>query len=178
MNALSQRHAELRHPEQAHALHLDAEPLQPRLPRRRARDVPHPQSAFPSPLITSSSALTSHQQYGVGAIPWSPLARGRLTRPLTQQTKRGEVDRFIGQYSKSQASADAIVNRVEELAGKKGCSMAQLALAWIMARPGVTAPIVGTTSLDNLRDLAGECEREACCGENCRLTPLRRCGGR
>ena len=97
------------------------------------------------------------KQYGVGAIPWSPLARGRLTRPLTQQTKRGEVDRFIGQYSKSQASADAIVNRVEELAGKKGCSMAQLALAWIMNRPGVTAPIVGTTSLENLADLIGEC---------------------
>ncbi|KAL1715783.1 NADP-dependent oxidoreductase domain-containing protein [Schizophyllum commune] len=95
------------------------------------------------------------KQYGVGSIPWSPLARGRLTRPLTQQTKRGEVDRFIGQYSKSQASADAIVNRVEELAGKKGCSMAQLALAWIMNRPGVTAPIVGTTSLENLADLIG-----------------------
>ena len=96
------------------------------------------------------------KQFGVGAIPWSPLARGRLTRPLTQQTKRGEVDRFIGQYSKSQASADVIVNRVEELAGKKGCSMAQLALAWIMNRPGVTAPIVGTTSLENLADLIGE----------------------
>ena len=80
-----------------------------------------------------------------------------LTRPLTEQkTKRGETDRFIGQYSKSQASLEAIVNRVEELAKKKGCSMAQLALAWIMNRPGVTAPIVGTTSLENLNDLIGE----------------------
>ena len=103
------------------------------------------------------SSLNPSQMFGVGSIPWSPLARGRLTRPLTQQTKRGEVDRFIGQYSKSQASADAIVNRVEELAGKKGCSMAQLALAWIMNRLGVTAPIVGTTSLENLADLIGEC---------------------
>ncbi|KAL1681008.1 NADP-dependent oxidoreductase domain-containing protein [Schizophyllum commune] len=96
------------------------------------------------------------KQYGVGSIPWSPLARGMLTRPLTEQkTKRGETDRFIGQYSKSQASLEAIVNRVEELAKKKGCSMAQLALAWIMNRPGVTAPIVGTTSLENLNDLIG-----------------------
>ncbi|KAL1666245.1 NADP-dependent oxidoreductase domain-containing protein [Schizophyllum commune] len=96
------------------------------------------------------------KQYGVGSIPWSPLARGMLTRPLTEQkTKRGETDRFIGQYSKSQASLEVIVNRVEELAKKKGCSMAQLALAWIMNRPGVTAPIVGTTSLENLNDLIG-----------------------
>ncbi|KAL1681009.1 NADP-dependent oxidoreductase domain-containing protein [Schizophyllum commune] len=95
------------------------------------------------------------QQYGVGSIPWSPLGRGVLTRPVTQQTKRGETDEFISFYKNSKESTESIVNRVEELAKKKGCSMAQLALAWIMARPGVTAPIVGTTSLDNLRDLAG-----------------------
>ncbi|KAL1726650.1 NADP-dependent oxidoreductase domain-containing protein [Schizophyllum commune] len=95
------------------------------------------------------------QQYGVGSIPWSPLGRGVLTRPITQQTKRGETDEFISFYRHAKESTESIVNRVEELAKKKGCSMAQLALAWIMARPGVTAPIVGTTSLDNLRDLAG-----------------------
>ncbi|KAL1726648.1 NADP-dependent oxidoreductase domain-containing protein [Schizophyllum commune] len=95
------------------------------------------------------------KQYGVGAIPWSPLARGRLTRPLDQQTKRGETDRSFGVYSKAKESTEAIVNRVEELAKKKGCSMAQLSLAWIMFKPGVTAPIVGTTSLENLQDLIG-----------------------
>ncbi|KAL1754901.1 NADP-dependent oxidoreductase domain-containing protein [Schizophyllum commune] len=95
------------------------------------------------------------KQYGVGAIPWSPLARGRLTRPLDQQTKRGETDRSFGVYSKAKESTEAIVNRVEELAKKKGCSMAQLSLAWIMSKPGVTAPIVGTTSLENLQDLIG-----------------------
>ncbi|KAL1704142.1 NADP-dependent oxidoreductase domain-containing protein [Schizophyllum commune] len=94
-------------------------------------------------------------QYGVGSIPWSPLARGRLTRPLAEQTKRGEADVFINMYSKAQESMESIVGRVEELARKKGCSMAQLSLAWIMARPGVTAPIVGTTSLKNLEDLIG-----------------------
>ena len=94
--------------------------------------------------------------FGVGCIPWSPLARGRLTRPLAEQTKRGEADIFINMYSKAKESMESIVGRVEELAKKKGCSMAQLSLAWIMARPGVTAPIVGTTSLENLKDLIGE----------------------
>ena len=100
------------------------------------------------------------KQYGVGSIPWSPLARGRLTRPLDQQTKRGETDRSFGVYSKAKESTEAIVNRVEELAKKKGCSMAQLSLAWIMSKPGVTAPIVGTTSLENLQDLIGKFRRE------------------
>ena len=100
------------------------------------------------------------KQYGVGSIPWSPLARGRLTRALDQQTKRGETDRSFGVYSKAKESTEAIVNRVEELAKKKGCSMAQLSLAWIMSKPGVTAPIVGTTSLENLQDLIGESGRE------------------
>ncbi|TRM56994.1 NADP-dependent oxidoreductase domain-containing protein [Schizophyllum amplum] len=95
------------------------------------------------------------QSFGVGSIPWSPLARGRLTRPLNQQTKRGETDRMIGMYSKVKESTEAIVNHVEELAKKKECSMAQLSLAWVMARPGVSAPIVGTTSLENLHDLVG-----------------------
>ena len=60
-------------------------------------------------------------------------------------------------YSKAKESMQSIVGRVEALAKEKGCSMAQLSLAWIMARPGVTAPIVGTTSLENLADLIGEC---------------------
>ncbi|TRM67382.1 NADP-dependent oxidoreductase domain-containing protein [Schizophyllum amplum] len=95
------------------------------------------------------------QSFGVGAIPWAPLARGRLTRPLGQQTKRGEMDRMIGLYSKVKESTEAIVNHVEELAKKKGCSMAQLSLAWLMVQPGVSAPIVGTTSIENLHDLIG-----------------------
>ena len=50
----------------------------------------------------------------------------------------------------------AVLFRVEELAKKKGASMAQVALAWIMAKPGVTAPIIGTTKLSNLEDILGE----------------------
>ncbi|KAG6879268.1 hypothetical protein C0992_003942 [Termitomyces sp. T32_za158] len=77
--------------------------------------------------------------FGVGAIPWSPLARGLLTRPLEEQTKRGETD------------------CVEELAKKKNLSMAQIAVLWSLSKDGVTAPIVGTTRLKNLEELIGKC---------------------
>ncbi|TFK34297.1 NADP-dependent oxidoreductase domain-containing protein [Crucibulum laeve] len=90
--------------------------------------------------------------FGVGSIPWSPLARGLLTRPLAAQTKRGETDWIIKGYGKNQGTEE-IVNRVEKIAKEKGISMAQVALAWVMSRDGVTAPIVGTTSLENLYDL-------------------------
>jgi len=90
--------------------------------------------------------------FGVGSIPWSPLARGVLTRPFGEQTKRGETDKPLGRYSRGSGTPE-IVKRVEELAKKKGVSMAQISLAWSMQRPGVSAPIVGTTSLDNLKDL-------------------------
>ncbi|KAF8626794.1 hypothetical protein AX17_006453 [Amanita inopinata Kibby_2008] len=92
------------------------------------------------------------KHFGAGSMPWSPLARGLLTRPLSETTTRSQSDRMITLYSKSDATGH-IVNRVEEIAKKKGVSMAQVGLAWVMNKEGVTAPIVGTTSLDNLRDL-------------------------
>jgi aryl-alcohol dehydrogenase-like predicted oxidoreductase len=96
------------------------------------------------------------KHFGVGAIPWSPLARGLLTRPLgtTTNTTRGQTDRLIKGYSKNQGTED-IITVVEKIAKAKGVSMAQVALAWTMSRDGVSAPIVGTTSLDNLYDLLG-----------------------
>ncbi|KAK7682836.1 hypothetical protein QCA50_014220 [Cerrena zonata] len=90
------------------------------------------------------------KMFGVGAIPWSPLARGVLTRPLNAATKRSQTDDWFGLYKDSPPE---IVNRVEELAKKKGVTMAQISTAWIMAKDGVTAPIVGTTNLKNLEDL-------------------------
>ncbi|KAI0328029.1 aryl-alcohol dehydrogenase [Cubamyces sp. BRFM 1775] len=89
--------------------------------------------------------------FGVGSIPWSPLARGLLTRPLGAESKRGNTDWFIGRY-KNEATTQ-IVSRVEEIAKKKGISMAQVAIAWVLSKPGVSAPIVGTTSLSNLEDI-------------------------
>ncbi|EIW61090.1 oxidoreductase [Trametes versicolor FP-101664 SS1] len=94
--------------------------------------------------------------FGVGSIPWSPLGRGKLTRPLGADTKRGKSDAYLKDYENS--ASDSIVNRVEELAKKKGASMAQISLAWIMSKPGVSAPIIGTTNLSNLEDILGALE--------------------
>ncbi|KAN0090861.1 NADP-dependent oxidoreductase domain containing protein [Tylopilus felleus] len=77
---------------------------------------------------------------------------GLLTRPLGEQTIRGKTDMTINSYIQNESDKD-IINRLEEVAKKKGASMAQMALAWSMAQDAVTAPIVGTTSLDNLLDL-------------------------
>ncbi|KAJ6576716.1 aryl-alcohol dehydrogenase [Mycena vulgaris] len=85
--------------------------------------------------------------FGVGAIPWSPLAQGALTRPLVKQqdTKRGTSDGCS-------AANQTIVNRVEEIAQKRGIGMAQVSVAWALSKEIVSAPIVGTTSLANLAD--------------------------
>jgi len=90
--------------------------------------------------------------FGVGAIPWSPLARGFLTRPIQEQTKRGGNDYWAQYYPTTTGSAE-INKRVQEIAQKKGISMAQVAVAWILAKPGVTAPVIGSTSLKNLEDI-------------------------
>lgn len=87
--------------------------------------------------------------FGVGCIPWSPLARGVLTHPLSQSTTRKETD--VLQKGYEAPATNAIVNRTEEVAKKIGMSMAQVSLAWVMAK--TTAPIVGTTSLKNLEEL-------------------------
>ncbi|KAG2018810.1 hypothetical protein CC2G_008200 [Coprinopsis cinerea AmutBmut pab1-1] len=88
---------------------------------------------------------------GVGAIPWSPLARGLLTRPLNVETHRSGTDLFKGY--KVEGGGEKIISSVESIAKKRGVSMAQVALAWVMSKPGVSAPIVGTTSVDKLYDL-------------------------
>ncbi|KAG1748736.1 aryl-alcohol dehydrogenase [Suillus lakei] len=94
------------------------------------------------------------KMFGVGCTPWSPLARGLLTRPLGENTVRGKTDIAINSCVQHESDKD-IMNRLEEVAKKKGASMAQIALAWSMALDVVTAPIVGITSLKNLQDLLG-----------------------
>lgn len=88
---------------------------------------------------------------GVGSIPWSPLARGVLTRPLWKETTRSSIDGWVKGYTNEGVAN--IVERVEKIAKARGVTMAQVALAWVMNRDGVTAPIVGTSSLENLHDL-------------------------
>ncbi|KAI0262241.1 Aldo/keto reductase [Gloeopeniophorella convolvens] len=98
------------------------------------------------------------KHFGVGIIPWSPLARGLLTRPLqgnARKTARGSTDALLGGYEDAQGTTD-IVNRVEEVARKRGITMAQVSLAWSCVR--VVAPVVGSTSIKNLEDLIAATE--------------------
>jgi 1-deoxyxylulose-5-phosphate synthase len=88
---------------------------------------------------------------GVGALPWSPLARGRLARAWDEVTERSSSDEF----GKSLYLADSdrtVVERVAQVAEARGVPMAQVALAWMYAQPVVTAPIVGATKMHHLDD--------------------------
>ncbi|ODU04070.1 MAG: alcohol dehydrogenase [Pseudonocardia sp. SCN 72-86] len=87
---------------------------------------------------------------GVGVIPWSPLARGRLTRPWDSESARSRTDNF-GKTLYKDSDAE-IVARVEEVAQARGIPMAQVGLAWMLGKPGITAPIVGATKLQHLQD--------------------------
>ncbi|CAE6478080.1 unnamed protein product [Rhizoctonia solani] len=95
------------------------------------------------------------KMFGVGSIPWSPLARGRLTRPLSQQSARESSDPWMAVAKRQTESENEIINRVEALASAKGVSMAQISIAWVLSKDPVAAPIVGTTSLKNLEDILG-----------------------
>jgi aryl-alcohol dehydrogenase-like predicted oxidoreductase len=90
---------------------------------------------------------------GIGVIPWSPMARGRLTRDPATTTTRSSHDPF-GRSLTTQTEANDrdVIDRVAEMAEKRGLPRAQIALAWVARRPGVTAPIVGATKLEHLDD--------------------------
>jgi aryl-alcohol dehydrogenase-like predicted oxidoreductase len=87
---------------------------------------------------------------GVGVIPWSPLARGMLTRDREQSTARRETDAY-GTTLYAQANTE-IIERVAEIATARGVSRAQVGLAWVARHPAVTAPIVGFTKPHHLDD--------------------------
>jgi len=87
---------------------------------------------------------------GIAVIPWSPLARGRLTRDWDAVTARAETDEFGSTLYV--ASDQAIVERVASVAAARGVSRAQVALAWLLRNPVVTAPIVGVTKPHHLED--------------------------
>ena len=92
----------------------------------------------------------------IGVIPYSPLASGRLTRdPDNQGTLRAATDQIQKNKYDAMAGADrSIVERVGELANKHGVKRAQVAMAWLLGKEGVTAPIVGATRLSHLEDAA------------------------
>ena len=92
---------------------------------------------------------------GVGVLPWSPLARGWLTGSRTrdgeQRTTRAESDHFAENMYGSPSGWE-VIDRVVEVAGERGVPPAQIALAWLLHKPGVTAPIVGATKVEHLDD--------------------------
>jgi aryl-alcohol dehydrogenase-like predicted oxidoreductase len=93
---------------------------------------------------------------GIGVIPWSPLARGRLARPWGEQTKRLGSDPFGAEIYDAHAAVDEKINRaVAAVAKAKGKTMAQVALAWVLQKQPVTAPIVGVSKLEQLTDALG-----------------------
>jgi 1-deoxyxylulose-5-phosphate synthase len=97
---------------------------------------------------------------GVGVIPWSPLARGVLagnrSRQGERRTTRSDTDSFTD-HLYGQATDFDVVERVAEVAAERGVPSAQVALAWLLDRPGVTAPIIGATRPEHLADaLAAE----------------------
>jgi aryl-alcohol dehydrogenase-like predicted oxidoreductase len=95
------------------------------------------------------------QSESIGVIPWSPLARGRLTRPWDQKsaTDRANTDEFGKTlYSKTEDADRIIVNRLTDLSKSRGVSQAQIALAWMLQKPYITAPIIGATKPQHLED--------------------------
>jgi aryl-alcohol dehydrogenase-like predicted oxidoreductase len=94
------------------------------------------------------------RQEGVGVIPWSPLARGYLTRPHEEvdATTRGETDDYARGFPYFDGGGREVNERVEGLAAEYDATMAQIALAWTLHKEWVDAPIVGTSSIEHLED--------------------------
>jgi aryl-alcohol dehydrogenase (NADP+) len=105
---------------------------------------------------------------GIGVIPWSPLARGRLTRDWEETTARSETDAF-GSRLYDESADRAIVERVAEIARQRGISRAQVALAWVLAKPVVSAPIVGVTKDHHLDDAVAAVDVQLTAEEIARL---------
>ncbi len=96
------------------------------------------------------------QEEGIGLIPYSPLAGGRLTRDRSETTHRAETDQVQKRKYDSMAEADqSIVDRAAQLAAQHGVPRARIALAWLLQKPAVAAPIVGATRSSHLKDAVG-----------------------
>ena len=107
------------------------------------------------------------QAEGIGVIPWSPLARGRLARPWkAETTARSETDQFgKSMYSRTEELDRPVVEKLQALAARRGMPMATAALAWMLSKPFVTAPIVGATKPHHLADAVAALELKLSAGE-------------
>ena len=94
------------------------------------------------------------EKEGIGVMPWSPLARGYLTRPDEEidATMRGETEEHMYRHPYREGGGAAVNERIEELAEENGVKMAQIALSWLFHNEWVDTPIVGTTSIEHLED--------------------------
>jgi aryl-alcohol dehydrogenase (NADP+) len=106
---------------------------------------------------------------GIGVIPWSPLARGRLARPWGETTERMETDEYGKTLYRNEAANREINYVVGQMAKARGAKMAQVALAWVLQKQPVTAPIVGVTKLSQLEDAVGALDVELSADEISRL---------
>ena len=104
---------------------------------------------------------------GIGVIPWSPLARGKLTRDWDTSTARADTDEFGKNLYREEDKV--IVDRVAEVAAERGVPRAQIALAWVSRHPAVDAPIVGATKPEHLTDAVASVEIELTDDEVARL---------
>jgi len=110
---------------------------------------------------------------GVGLIPWSPLARGKLTRDWDAATERSRNDPFgASLFTRTEEADRQIAGRVAEIAASRGVPRAQIALAWVLARPGMSAPIIGATKASHLDDAIAATEITLTAEETTRLEEL------
>ena len=90
---------------------------------------------------------------GIGVIPWSPQARGKLSRDWDYTSIRTETDPAFGRlFAKTEQADKKVADRVAEVAQARGVPRARIALAWLLSKPVITAPIVGATKLHQLDD--------------------------
>lgn len=90
---------------------------------------------------------------GIGVIPWSPLARGRLAGSKSAGTQRSTTDEYQNRlYAKQEALDAPVIARCAEIAKERGVPPSQIALAWLLSKPGIVAPIVGATKTHHLDD--------------------------
>ncbi|MGB2177882.1 MAG: aldo/keto reductase [Hyphomonas sp.] len=96
---------------------------------------------------------------GVAVMPWSPLARGRLTRDWDETTERSETDRVQGLlYTKAVEADRKVVETVADVAKERGVPRAQVAMAWLLHKPEITSPIIGATKMGHLEDAVAATE--------------------
>ncbi|MBZ6393953.1 MULTISPECIES: aldo/keto reductase [Pantoea] len=93
-------------------------------------------------------------QEQIAVLPWSPLARGKLTRPWGETTARSTSDKVMASlYANTEENDAAIAQRLAQVAEDKGVTRAQVALAWLLSKPAVTAPIIGASRAEQFDDL-------------------------